>query len=275
MQKYLHSKNKDITFAPMLPCLILLNRRASPDGAFFVYFSIIFFIFSVIHYLCDLILFQMERVNFYLDGFNWYYGLRRLKATDSDWQKFYWLDYVKLFQHFIGDGQVLQKVFYFTAPPLKIQKSNRQGLLLDANKVLNGNRFEVVKGQFYEKELVCPVCNSTYKKPEEKRTDVNIAVQMMGDCALDDVDTLVLVCADSDLIPPLQFIKKYYPVKKIRVYFPPDNYSGALRDFMKSHKSKVVRLEYSKIKFLDSIMPDVVTEKNGKSYTIPSKWKIT
>ena len=45
LQKNLHSKNKDITFAPMLPCLILLNRRASPDGAFFVYFSIIFFIF--------------------------------------------------------------------------------------------------------------------------------------------------------------------------------------------------------------------------------------
>jgi uncharacterized LabA/DUF88 family protein len=216
----------------------------------------------------------MERVNFYVDGFNFYYGLKRLKTTDIDWQKFYWLDFVKFFEHFIGENQFLQKVYYFTAPPLKVQKSNRQGLLFEANNLLNGSRFEVIKGQFYEKELICPVCNSLYKRPEEKRTDVNISVQMMGDCSLNNVDTLVLVCADSDLVPPLQFITKYHPDKKIRVYFPPDNYSGALMNFMKDRKSRVVRLEKSKRKFLNSIMPDVVTF-DGKTCTIPDKWKIT
>ena len=214
----------------------------------------------------------MERVNFYVDGFNFYYGLKRLKAADSDWQKFYWLDFVKLFSHFIGDNQVLQKVYYFTAPPLKVSKSNRQGLLLDANKAINGNKFEVVKGQFYEKQHLCPVCNTTYLKPEEKRTDVNISVRMMGDCSLNKVDTLVLVCADSDLVPPLQFIRDNHPDKKIRVYFPPDNYSGALRDFMRTNKGNVVRLEKSKVKFNNSIMPDTVT-KDGVSYIIPAKWK--
>ena len=139
----------------------------------------------------------MERVNFYIDGFNFYYGLKRLKKNDVDWQKFYWLDFVKFFEHFLGENQVLQKVYYFTAPPLKVQKSNRQGLLFDANYMLNGKRFEVIKGQFYEKQLVCPVCNSSYTRPEEKRTDVNISVRMMGDCSLNNVDTLVLVCADS------------------------------------------------------------------------------
>ena len=215
----------------------------------------------------------MERVNFYIDGFNFYYGLKRLKKNDVDWQKFYWLDFVKFFEHFLGENQVLQKVYYFTAPPLKVQKSNRQGLLFDANYMLNGKRFEVIKGQFYEKQLVCPVCNSSYTRPEEKRTDVNISVRMMGDCSLNNVDTLVLVCADSDLVPPLQFIKKYHPDKKIRVYFPPDNFSGALRDFMRANKSSVVRLEKSKVKFLNSVMPDVVTVA-GKTCTIPEKWKI-
>ena len=215
----------------------------------------------------------MERVNFYVDGFNFYYGLKRLKAADSDWQKFYWIDFVKLFGHFVGDNQVLQKVYYFTAPPLKVAKSNRQGLLLDANKAINGGRFEVVKGQFYEKQHLCPVCNTTYLKPEEKRTDVNISVRMMGDCSLNTVDTLVLVCADSDLVPPLQFIRENYPDKKIRVYFPPDNFSGALRDFMKAGKGSVVRLEKSKVKFNNSVMPDTVS-KDGVSYTIPVQWKI-
>ena len=214
----------------------------------------------------------MQRVNFYVDGFNLYYGLRRLKRVDVDWQKFYWIYFVKLFEHFIGDSQVLQQVYYFTASPLKIQKSNRQTVLFDVNHALNGNRFEIVRGMFYEKEYKCPVCSSITIRPEEKRTDVNIAVQMMGDCALNKVDTLVLVCADSDLIPPLQFIKQHYPDKKIKVYFPPDNFSGALRDFMRANKGKVVMLEKSKIKFFNSIMPDTVT-KNGVTYTIPPKWK--
>ena len=215
----------------------------------------------------------MERVNFYVDGFNFYYGLKRLKETDSDWKKFYWMDFVKLFEHFIGEKQVLQKVYYFTATPMSFKQANRQRLLFKANELINENRFEVVKGQFYEKNLICPICNSSYTKPEEKRTDVNISVRMMGDCSLNIVDTLVLVCADSDLVPPLQFIKQYYPDKKIRVYFPPDNYSGALRDFMRANKSNVVRLERNKVKFFDSIMPDVVSA-DGKTYTIPEKWRV-
>ena len=91
---------------------------------------------------------------------------------------------------------------------------------------------------------------------------------MMGDCALNNFDILVLVCADSDLVPPLEFIKKHYPEKKIRIYFPPDNFSSALRDFMKANKGKVVRLEKSKVKFINSIMPDTISQ-GDTSYTIP------
>jgi uncharacterized LabA/DUF88 family protein len=208
-----------------------------------------------------------------VDGYNFYYGLKRLKKTDADWQRFYWIDFVKLFEHFIGEDQALQKVYYFTAPPKKPEKSNRQSELLEANKAINGERFEVVKGQFYDKTMICPVCKNTYIKPEEKRTDVNISVRMMGDCSLNNVDTLVLVCADSDLVPPLQFIKQYYPDKKIRIYFPPDNYSGALKDFLWENRKRVVRLERSKVKFFDSIMPDEV-RVGEKIYTIPERWKM-
>jgi hypothetical protein len=212
----------------------------------------------------------MERVNFYVDGFNFYYGLKRMKATDPDRSWFYWIDFVQLFQHFTGENenQILQKIYYFTAPPLSINKANRQRILFKANELINGSRFEVINGMFYEKQFTCPNCNIPFTRPEEKRTDVNISVKMMGDCALNCVDTLVLVCADSDLIPPLQFIKQHYPEKKIKVYFPPDNYSGALNAFMKSFKKKVIRLENNKSKFLNSIMPDVVT-RDGTTYTIP------
>jgi uncharacterized LabA/DUF88 family protein len=214
----------------------------------------------------------MERITVYVDGFNFYYGLKRMKMSDSDWQQFYWIDLVKFFDHFKLNGQILRKVYYFTTPPLNIQKKNRQGLLFLANNLLNGNRFEVIEGKFYEKEYTCPNCKHKYTIPEEKRTDVNICAQMMLDCTLNNTDVLILVSADSDLVPPLELIKKYHPDKKIRVFFPPKGFSYDLSFFMKADKSNVLLLKKHKIRFTNSIMPDVVT-KDGITYTIPHKWK--
>ena len=223
---------------------------------------------------------RVERVNFYVDGFNLYFGLKDMKRIDGDWQKFYWLDFVKFFQHFIGENQILQNVIYFAAPPpidnqnsiRDNQGSIRQSILFKANKLLNPNRFETVMGQFYRKNITCKVCKSNFNVYEEKRTDVNIAVRLLGDCSIDNVDTLVLVSADSDLVPPLQFIKQRYPEKKIRVYFPPAYFSVALNNFMKSCKKPIIRLENNKQRFLNSIMPDTVTA-DSITYTIPPKWQ--
>jgi len=215
----------------------------------------------------------MQRVCFYVDGFNFYHSLKRLRREDSDYQRFYWLDFVKFFQQFIDVGQELHKVYYFTAPPLLLEKSNRQSMLLEANKALNPDKFEIIRGQFYEKQVRCKVCLNTYTISEEKRTDVNIAVQMLGDCSINNVDTLVLVSADSDLLSPLQFIKERYPDKKLRVYFPPKLRSGALTAFMVENRKQVVRLERSKDRFLRSIMPDPVIAA-GLNITMPVKWQV-
>ena len=215
----------------------------------------------------------MERVTVYVDGFNFYYGLKRQKIVDNEWKKFYWIDFVKLFEHFLGANQILQKVVYFTATPLNVQKSSRQSALLNANKLLNSNRFEIIKGKYYDKHIICPYCQAAINKPEEKRTDVNISVQIIGDCALNKTDIIVLVSADSDLVPPLEFIKKHFSGKKIKIYFPPNGFSSDLNNFLKNNKGKIVKLEHNKIKFFNSIMPDVVSI-DDKTYTIPDKWKI-
>ena len=215
----------------------------------------------------------MERVTVYVDGFNFYYGLRRMKAVDNDWQKFYWIDLVKFFDHFTGNNRILQKVVYFTTPPLNIQKRNRQGILFLANKLLNGNRFEVVEGKFYDKEQICPKCKSRYTTPEEKRTDVNISCQMTRDCALNNTDVIILVSADSDLVPPLEIIKNDHPDKTIKIFFPPKSFSNDLNNFMRAGKGKVLKLQKNKTRFANSIMPDIVS-KDGTTYTIPQKWKV-
>ena len=89
-------------------------------------------------------------VTFYIDGFNFYYGLRRTKRNEPQWADYYWIDMVKLCQSFLGEGQEVEKVIYFTASSLNPEKSSRQSAFLNANKLLNGNRFEVVRGKYHK-----------------------------------------------------------------------------------------------------------------------------
>ena len=214
----------------------------------------------------------MERVNFYIDGFNFFHGLRRMRSKDSNWQKFYWIDIVKLFSQFVGRNQVLQKVYYFSAPDHDPVRQLRQLVLFKANELINGIRFEVVNGIFYRKTITCKVCFNRFLTYEEKLTDVNISINMLDDCFLNDVDTLVLVSADSDLLSTLKRINERFPHKKLRVYFPPGNTSSALRSYMSASNQKVIFLEKSKRLFNNAVMPDTIT-KDGISFTIPIKWK--
>ena len=157
-----------------------------------------------------------QRVSFYIDGFNFYNGLKAKATKDRSWKKYYWIDFVFFCQQFLGPDQVLERVKYFTAPPLNIQKQKRQGKLFKANRILNPTKLEFIIGKYYKINIRCPNCNSTFQKPEEKRTDVNISVHLIGDCALNNADSFVLISADSDLAPALTYIKKNFPDKKIK-----------------------------------------------------------
>ena len=208
----------------------------------------------------------------YIDGFNFYYGLRNKSRMDANWKKFYWIDFVKLSEQFLMNGEVLEKVKYFTAPPLNRNKQSRQSALFKANSLLNEDRFEVIRGKYYDKQITCSGCGISFSKPEEKRTDVNISVNMVGDSALGLVDKIILISADSDLVPPLEFIKTHYPNIAIKIYFPPCNFSYDLKEIAKG--KKITKLEDNSFRFKNSIMDEIVfnKEKNDNA-TIPEKWK--
>lgn len=183
-----------------------------------------------------------NRVTFYIDGFNFYYGLKRTKKAHPQWGNYYWIDIVKLCESFLSGEQQLEKVVYFTASPLNPEKDSRQSAFLYANALINEGRFEIVRGKYLEKTIVCPYCKAAISRPEEKKTDVNISVRMMADCVLDRTDTIVLVSAD-------------------------------LRDNMTHHSGKPVLMLKNEHRFQRAIMPDVV-EKDGHRYEIPEKWKL-
>ena len=212
------------------------------------------------------------RTIFYVDGFNFYYGLKNKKNRDPRWAEYYWIDLVKFFNSFLAPEDELVKVKYFTAPPLSQGKRIRQSALLKANDLINGKKFEIIRGKYIDKTITCNNCKTEFLKPEEKRTDVNIAVNLIGDCALKNVDKIVLVSADSDLVPPLEFIKLHYPKKKIKIYFPPSNYSNDLKNI--ATRRKVTLLEKNWVHFKEAIMPELVQNHDqSERATIPDKWK--
>jgi uncharacterized LabA/DUF88 family protein len=210
----------------------------------------------------------MNRVNFYFDGFNFYNGLKERTNDHPEWKNYYWMDFVKFCNQFIPAGQ-LQFVKYFTAPPSDDGKRSRQSALLKANEMLNPDKFIAIKGNYQSKSIMCKKCNKIFNHPEEKRTDVNIAVNMMLDCFHDNADTFVLVSADSDQVPTIQSIKQYFPKKNIKIYFPPNRQSAELLSIYKH----VVYLENNEDKFMNSIMPAEIIV-GDKKYTRPQKWKL-
>ena len=95
---------------------------------------------------------------------------------------------------------------------------------------------------------------------------------MMADCVQDKTDVVVLISADTDLIPPLQFIHTNYPDKKVKVFFPPGSHAHDLRNHLNAFRSKWVFLENNERRFRNAVMPPTITI-GDQSISIPEKWK--
>jgi len=156
-----------------------------------------------------------QRTVVYIDGFNFYYGA--VRGTP-----YKWLDLEKCFLK-LRPGDDIRQIWYFTALT-DGAKSSRQQVYLRAlaTKPLVG----VILGKFKLKQVKCGVAGCTFRgsrifdMPEEKRTDVNIALQMLDDAHHDRVDQFIVVSGDSDLVPALEMVKNRCPDKRLFVYVP-------------------------------------------------------
>ena len=209
----------------------------------------------------------MPRITFYFDGFNFYNGLKESSKYDYSWKKCYWINPIAFCNEFIGENNLV-KVKYFTADPLNVQQKIRHKEYFKLIKALNPELLEVINGKYKEKNNTCRHCGASYKSSEEKRTDVSISVTMLSDCFNDKTDTLILVSADTDLIPAIETIRKDFPNKKIKLYFPPSRTSAELFQLMKPN---VIYLENNKPKFIKAIMDDIVIV-NGINFKKPVEW---
>ncbi|MCK4727527.1 MAG: NYN domain-containing protein [Desulfobacterales bacterium] len=203
-----------------------------------------------------------KRTVFYIDGFNLYFGLKEL-----GWRRYYWLNLQEISRRLTRPHQQLVRVRYFTAritgPDRK--KQLRQNTYLQALETLP--LVEIHYGHYLAHTRKCKKCGSSFTRYNEKRSDVNIAVNLLTDAMDDLYDTAVLISGDGDLVPAVQAIKEYFPKKRVVLFFPPKRPSAFLKNTCHVFGGTLNKHTISK-----SQLPETVTSKLGYPLRRPAHW---
>jgi uncharacterized LabA/DUF88 family protein len=116
--------------------------------------------------------------------------------------------------------------------------------------------------------FVCPFCQHANVQPEEKKSDVNIATQMLQDAYENRFDIAYLVSGDSDFVPPIKAICSMHPPKIVAVAFPPRQGRSKELQEAASFSFCIPPRDIKK-----SLLPDVIKKPDGTFISIPNAWK--
>ncbi len=171
-----------------------------------------------------------------------------------------------LVRRLLKPGQVLAGITYFTASvrndPAALARQNAYlGALRTATSV------HVVRGRFQHKRATCHSCGASWTTYEEKETDVNIAVTLVEDAALQRYDTALVISADSDLCPAVRSAKRLHPGGKVIIVFPPNRHSDELK------RSGDSAFTVGDAALRQAQLPETVTDHRGIVFTRPATWK--
>lgn len=207
-----------------------------------------------------------RKTNVYIDGFNLYYGCLRGSPHR-------WLDLEKLC-HAILTNNVINRIRYFTAlvqpRPGRPQQQQSQLTYLRALRTLPC--LSVHLGHFLSSEVKMPYANPPaigshlvkVIKTEEKGSDVNIATHLLLDCFRGEFEVAVIISNDSDLVEPINVVRKEFG-KLVGVVNPQPNVSWAL----KKNASFYTQIDPSHL--ATSQFPTALTDANG-TITKPRHW---
>ena len=202
----------------------------------------------------------MNRVAIFIDGFNLYHAL----DANPAYYKYKWLNLEKFAKCFIYPKDAISEIFYFTAyvtwNPGKLVKHQ---IYVKALQLVG---VKPIFGAFRMKDTVCRICHKAYQIPEEKQTDVNIAIKLFQTATQDTWDTAIIISGDSDLIPAIEAVKNTFPTKKIGVVIPIGRRAEELKLVTDFHR-KVKPKHLQTCQFDDIIkIDDTVLQR-------PASWK--
>ena len=165
----------------------------------------------------------------YIDGFNLYHSIHDLNKPHLKW-----VDLQALARSLCRPGETLVKVAYFSAYAtwLPAQYARHRAFVAALKHV----GVECHMARFNEKNASCHRCGATWKKREEKETDVHFALTFLED-AIDGVfDRAIIISADSDYVPAVRKVRRRFPGKQVFLASPPQRHATA-RDMLKACNS--------------------------------------
>ena len=216
--------------------------------------------------------------NVYIDGFNLYNGSVRNTP-------FKWLDLGRLCATLLR-GHTIHRIRYFTALVLDFQHdpqaSSRQDMYIRALSTIS-NLTVHKGGWFASRPVLRPQYPLAYRNPErypkrppqfvqvqrieEKRTDVDLGTYLLMDCFFNDFDEAAVISNDSDLVLPIETVRRFG--KRIGVINPhhPKRMSSHLRQAADYHFRTINRSVLARCQF-----PPTLIDAQGRSITKPASW---
>ena len=210
----------------------------------------------------------MVRSIVYIDVFNFYYGLLR----SGKYKGCKWLDLEGVFKA-IRQHDEIRVIRYFTAfwPDESGERHKVYAGALSQLPIV-----DVRAGRYKKKSIRCQVreCryagNRVFRSYEEKETDVSIALAMLDDAYQKKCEAMILVTADSDLVPAINLVKDRFPDIRIIAYIP-----GPHKRFQTAIHIRTA-CDDSRL-FPANLLPkfqlpqDIVAD-GGRTYRKPSQW---
>jgi uncharacterized LabA/DUF88 family protein len=202
-----------------------------------------------------------------------YFGIREeaikrgsIDDPDRRWYRYLWLNLDALGRNMLTPNQELAATKYFTAHITTSKgKQERQNAYLDALRTVPS--IQIILGRFQKDRKACDKCRHVAYHPQEKKTDVNIATNLICDALDDSFDTAIIVTGDSDLVPALQTVRKLKPKKRLVVAFPPNRYSKEMQDLAHVLPIKIWDSLLKKSRF-----PDLIQRNGLPDLVCPPSW---
>lgn len=203
-----------------------------------------------------------KKVTVFVDGFNVFHSMN----DDRSLKQYKWLNLHSLAEQMIDKSkEEVTKIYYFSAIyNLDPGKAQRHHIYIKALKSID---VEIVLGKFKYKHKTCRKCGSNIPTPEEKKTDVNIAIHLLKAGWQNDCDKVLIISGDTDLIPAIDMFKQLFPLKLLSVAFPIKRHNNEIEERVGSeHCRKIKEQHLSKAQFSDPI------KYHGSELSKPLNW---
>jgi uncharacterized LabA/DUF88 family protein len=212
-----------------------------------------------------------KRCTIYVDAFNCCFGIFQHRPA---WK---WLNVQSFFEALrLDEDVVVVKFFTALVEPLKhvSTRRDRQKRYMRALAMLP--KVKIIPGKYQERTVTCRARDCMrrleYTVPEEKKTDVNIAVNLLEDAFRGLTDSMVIVSGDSDLEPAVEWVRRNYPHVKITVYIPVLEDEREKRRNDNYHRMGAICKPLPLTDIPRHVLPATVRVNENETITRPDEW---